>query len=117
MSATTLQTHWGKHHAAYVTKLNALLPGTGLEDSPLETIIRQSTPDTPLFNNAAQVYNHNFYWQSMTPRKPGNEETLGNGPLMQEINKAWGSLARMQADFSVRLYSSLLFSRMSMLLL
>lgn len=70
ISAKTLEFHHGKHHNAYVTNLNKLIEGTGLSEETLENIIRQTAkePDqTGIFNNAAQVWNHDFYWRSMKP--------------------------------------------------
>ncbi len=75
ISATTLKTHHGKHHRGYVDKLNALVRGTGLDGSALETIVQQSAQRGPgdaatvaTFNNAAQAWNHAFYWKSLRPR-------------------------------------------------
>ena len=70
MSAETLRYHHGKHHASYVNKLNAVLDDTDLTQSPLETIILKSSEDeakTGIFNNAAQVWNHDFFWRCMAP--------------------------------------------------
>ena len=64
MSKETLEYHYGKHHQAYVTKLNELIEGTEFEALPLEEIIRKSTDG--VFNNAAQVWNHTFFWNCMT---------------------------------------------------
>lgn len=63
ISAETISYHYGKHHAAYVAKLNTLIEGTAYEDMSLVTIIRQS--EGAVFNNAAQVYNHDFYWRGL----------------------------------------------------
>ncbi len=65
VSATTLELHHGKHQATYVKKLNALLPNSGHSDESLVDIIRHSHQDEPMFNNAAQIWNHNFYFKSM----------------------------------------------------
>lgn len=73
LSRETLEYHYGKHHQAYVTNLNNLLPGTSFADATLETILQEAGPG-PLFNNAAQVWNHSFYWHCLapaaTPQKP-----------------------------------------------
>jgi Fe-Mn family superoxide dismutase len=74
LSPQTIDFHYGKHHATYVRKLNELAEAAGLEEQSLETLIR--TTDGALFNNAAQVWNHDLYWNSMTPdrgTKPGPE--------------------------------------------
>jgi len=82
ISDNTLNIHHGKHHEAYVVNLTKLITGTNLSDESLENIIRKTAKDTSragVFNNAAQVYNHTFYWQSM---KPG-----GGGPPSGNIAK------------------------------
>jgi superoxide dismutase, Fe-Mn family len=84
ISRETLDYHYGRHHRAYVSKLNDLLQGTELERLSLEAVIRATTPDNgvsnPIFNNAAQAWNHAFYWQCLTPHSgaPGDllSETL-----------------------------------------
>lgn len=79
MSAQTFDFHYGKHHAAYVDKLNAAIEGTDLADKSLEEIIQATEGDpskSGVFNNAAQVWNHTFFWNSMTPKgggKPSGE--------------------------------------------
>jgi Fe-Mn family superoxide dismutase len=90
ISARTMSFHYGKHHQAYVTNLNNLIKGTDLENRSLEDIIRSTVSDTTkvsIFNNAAQVWNHTFYWHSMTPH--GGGEPQGN--LREKINKDFGS--------------------------
>lgn len=75
ISARTLDFHYGKHHTAYVANLNKLIDGTDLATASLEDIIKNSANDdgkAGIFNNAAQVWNHTFYWQSMTPGGGGN---------------------------------------------
>ena len=70
VSAKTISFHYGKHHKAYVDKLNELIPGTPYAELSLEDIVKKSAKDDKakaIFNNAGQVWNHNFYWQSMTP--------------------------------------------------
>ena len=69
MSRQTIEYHYGKHHAGYVKKLNALIEGTAYADMPLEDIVRRSDGllDVAVFNNAAQVLNHEMFWNSMSP--------------------------------------------------
>ncbi len=69
ISAETLEYHYGKHHATYVTKLNGLVEGTDMENKSLEEIIKSS--DGGVFNNAAQVWNHTFYWNCLSPNGGG----------------------------------------------
>ncbi|EEK10732.1 superoxide dismutase (Fe), partial [Streptococcus salivarius SK126] len=74
ISAETLEFHHDKHHAAYVNKLNELLPGSGLEGKELDEIIQATAKDDSkqgMFNQAAQVWNHTFYWNCMTPDNGG----------------------------------------------
>ena len=74
ISAQTLEFHYGKHHAGYVAKLNGMIEGTAFADAELETIVRETAGDAAqagLFNNAAQIWNHTFYWNSMTPNGGG----------------------------------------------
>ena len=75
ISAETLEYHYGKHHQAYVDNLNKLVPGTEFENLSLEEIIRKAQPGA-IFNNAAQVWNHSFYWNCLKP-KGGGEPTGG----------------------------------------
>lgn len=94
ISPETLEFHFGKHHKGYVDKLNAALPGSGFENSSLEDIVKKSSGG--MFNNAAQVWNHTFYWNSMSP-KGGGEPT---GSLADAINKTFGSFAQFKEKFS-----------------
>ena len=94
MSEETLQFHYGKHHQAYVKELNKLIKGSKFEDMPLEQIIRESSG--PLFNNAAQTWNHTFFWNCMAPRGGGQP----TGPLAQAINDKWGSYTQFNEAFS-----------------
>lgn len=94
ISAETLEYHYGKHHATYVTKLNGLVEGTDLASKSLEDIIRSS--EGGVFNNAAQVWNHTFYWHCLSPNG-GGEPT---GALADAINAKWGSFADFQAAFN-----------------
>ena len=104
ISAETIRFHYGKHHATYVTKLNGLIGGTEFENSSLEEIITQATAG-PIFNNAAQVWNHTFYWKGLAPNA-GGEPT---GALAQAINDAFGSFEAFKnemTDKSVNLFGS-----------
>jgi superoxide dismutase, Fe-Mn family len=94
ISAETLEYHYGKHHATYVTNLNKLTEGTDLADKSLEDVIAQA--DGPLFNNAAQVWNHTFYWSCMAPGG-GGEPT---GDIAEKINSAFGSYGEFRAQFA-----------------
>ena len=91
ISANTLHFHYGKHHQAYVDNLNKLIAGTELADLPLEKIITATAgkPDkTAIFNNAAQTWNHTFYWHSLQPLGGGEPPAL----LKKKIEAAFGSL-------------------------
>jgi len=94
ISEETLEFHHGKHHQTYVTNLNNLVPGTEFADLSLEEIILKSSG--PIFNNAAQVWNHTFYWNSLTPNG-GGEPT---GVLADAINTAFGSFEKFKEEFS-----------------
>lgn len=94
ISKETLEYHYGKHHAAYVNNLNKLIVDTPFANQTLEQIIKQSSGS--IFNNAAQVWNHTFYWHCMSP-KGGNEPT---GKLADAIVKAFGSFATFKEQFS-----------------
>ncbi len=93
ISAETLQYHHGKHHAKYVSTLNDLIPGTEFENMPLEEIIKKSSGKT--FNQAAQVWNHTFYWNCLSPGGGGAPE----GPLAEAIKKHFGSVEQFQQQF------------------
>ena len=95
ISKETLEFHYGKHHNAYVTNLNNLIPGTEFEDMPLEDIIKKA-PAGGIFNNAAQVWNHTFYWNCLSPNG-GGEPT---GKLLDAINKAFGSFDEFKDKFT-----------------
>lgn len=97
ISAQTLEFHHGKHHKAYVDKLNAAIVGTAYDAEPLETIIAAAheASATGIFNNAAQAWNHTFLWHSMSPHG-GGEPT---GPLTQAINEKFGDLDGFCSEF------------------
>jgi Fe-Mn family superoxide dismutase len=94
MSAETLEYHHDKHHQAYVTNLNNLIPGTEYETMSLEDIIKKA-PAGGIYNNAAQVWNHTFFWNCLSPNGGG----APNGPLMDAINKKWGSFEDFKKAF------------------
>ncbi len=94
ISEETLEFHHGKHHQTYVTNLNNLVPGTEFAELSLEEIIVKSSG--PIFNNAAQVWNHTFYWNSLKPNG-GGEPT---GALADAITATFGSFAAFKEEFS-----------------
>jgi Fe-Mn family superoxide dismutase len=94
ISQETLEYHYGKHHQTYVTNLNKLVAGTEFESMSLEEIISKSKGG--IFNNAAQIWNHTFYWHSLSP-KGGKEPT---GKLAEAINKYFGSFAAFKEQFT-----------------
>jgi Fe-Mn family superoxide dismutase len=98
MSARTLEFHHDKHHQAYVTNLNNLVKGTPMAEIPIEDVIRASAKDegkTAIFNNAAQVWNHTFFWNCMTPRGGGKP----SGEVAQAIEKSFGGLDKFKEEF------------------
>jgi len=94
ISAETLDYHYGKHHNAYVTNLNNLVPGTEFENSSLEEIIMKASGG--VFNNAAQVWNHTFYWNCLSP----NGGDAPSGALAAAIDSAFGSFENFKAEFT-----------------
>ncbi len=92
ISAETLDFHHGKHHNTYVVKLNGLLPGSEYENKSLEEII-MSAPAGGVFNNAAQIWNHTFYWNSLAPNAGG----APTGAIADAINAKWGSFEDFKA--------------------
>ncbi len=98
MSAQTLSFHHGKHHQTYITQLNALIKDTPLADMPLEDIVKQTaTNETKagIFNNAAQVWNHTFFWQSLSPQGGGHPSPT----LDAKLTAAFGSVEAFKALF------------------
>ena len=93
ISKETLEYHYGKHHQTYVTNLNNLIKGTEFENAALEEIIKKSSGG--VFNNAAQVWNHTFYWNGMTPASTGTP----TGPLADAISAKWGSFDKFKEEF------------------
>lgn len=94
ISAETLDFHYGKHHASYVSKLNGLVENTDLADKSLEDIIK--TSEGGIFNNAAQIWNHTFYWNSLSPNGGGT----ATGGIADAIEKTWGSYDAFKTEMS-----------------
>ncbi|MBV7317590.1 superoxide dismutase [Fe] [Shewanella sp. NIFS-20-20] len=94
ISKETLEYHYGKHHNTYVVKLNGLVEGTDLADISLEEIVKTSTGG--IFNNAAQVWNHTFYWHCLAPNA-GGEPT---GAVADAIKAQFGSFEAFQSQFN-----------------
>ncbi|AYR19017.1 superoxide dismutase [Fe] [Alcaligenes faecalis] len=94
ISKETLEFHYGKHHQAYVTNLNNLVAGTELENASLEDVVKKSSGG--VFNNAAQVWNHTFYWNSLSPNGGG----APTGKLADAINAKWGSFDAFKEAFT-----------------
>ena len=93
ISEETFEYHYGKHHQAYVTNLNNLIKGTEFENAGLEDIVKKASGG--LFNNAAQVWNHTFFWNCMKPAGGGEP----GGALAAAINAKWGSYAAFKEAF------------------
>ncbi|KAB7623187.1 superoxide dismutase [Alkalilimnicola sp. S0819] len=94
VSQETLEYHYGKHHQAYVDKTNSLIEGTEHADLPLEELIKKASG--VLFNQAAQIWNHTFYWHSMSPNGGGQP----SGSLAAAIDKAFGSFEEFKKQFN-----------------
>lgn len=94
ISKETLEYHYGKHHQTYVTNLNNLIKGTEFADSSLEDIVKKSAGG--IFNNAAQVWNHTFYWNCLTPKSSGQP----SGKLAEAINQTFGSFDKFKEEFT-----------------
>jgi len=94
ISKETLEFHYGKHHQTYVTNLNNLIKGTEFESASLEDIVRKSSGG--VFNNAAQVWNHTFYWHCLAPNAGGQP----TGALAAAINAKWGSFEAFKDAFT-----------------
>ena len=95
ISRETLEFHYGKHHQTYVDKLNILIPSTEFNSLTLDKIILKSLSG-PIFNNAAQVWNHTFYWNCLTP----NSTKSPTGELLASIEKTWGSFKAFKEKFT-----------------
>ena len=94
ISAETIEFHYGKHHQTYVDKLNGLVDGTELASQSLEDIVKSS--EGGVFNNAAQVWNHTFYWNCLSPNGGG----AATGPVADAINAAFGSFDAFKEQFT-----------------
>lgn len=94
ISAETIEFHYGKHHQTYVTNLNNLISGTSFEDASLESIVTRA--EGGMFNNAAQIWNHTFYWNSLSPNGGGKP----TGALADAINSTFGSFDEFKAEFT-----------------
>lgn len=94
ISKETLEFHYGKHHQTYVTNLNNLIKGTEFENSSLEDIVKKSSGG--VFNNAAQIWNHTFYWNSLSPKGGGKPA----GALAAAIDAKWGSFDAFKDAFT-----------------
>lgn len=94
ISKETLEFHYGKHHQAYVTNLNNLIPGTEFEKMSLDDIIRKSQGG--VFNNAAQIWNHTFYWNCLSPKGGGEPKDK----LLKAITTSFGSFAQFKEEFT-----------------
>ena len=94
ISKETLEFHYGKHHQTYVTNLNNLIKGTEFENASLEDIVKKSSGG--VFNNSAQVWNHTFYWNSMSPNGGGKP----SGDLAAAIDKKFGSYEEFKKQFT-----------------
>ena len=101
ISANTIGFHYGKHHQGYVTKLNAAVQGTALADKSLEEVIKETVSDAAkkgVFNNAAQIYNHTFFWNSLSPKGGGAPE----GALADKIGEAFGGFDKFKEEFAAK---------------
>jgi Fe-Mn family superoxide dismutase len=94
ISAETIDFHYGKHHQTYVTNLNNLAKGTEFEAMPLEDVVRKSQGG--MFNNAAQIWNHTFYWNSLAPKGGGEP----SGKLADAVKKSFGTFGDFKDKFS-----------------
>jgi Fe-Mn family superoxide dismutase len=94
ISAETIEYHYGKHHATYVDKLNGLVPGTEFENASLEEIIKKASGG--IFNNGAQIWNHTFYWNCLSPDGGGEPQ----GALAKAIEQVFGGYTQLKDRFS-----------------
>ncbi len=94
ISEKTLEFHYGKHHKTYVEKVNKMVEGTEFANASLEDIIRKA--DGGIFNNGAQVWNHTFYFEALSP----NPQKAPKGKLAQAIDDVYGSLEQFKEDFA-----------------
>jgi superoxide dismutase, Fe-Mn family len=99
ISANTIGFHYGKHHKTYVDNLNNLVKGTDLEGKPLEAVVMATAgkaDKAPLFNNSAQIWNHDFYWRSLKPNGGG----VPTGKIADKINESFGSFEEFKKQLS-----------------
>ena len=99
ISGNLMSFHYGKHHQGYVNKYNELVQGTQFADQPLETVIKKtanSKEDKTLFNNAAQIFNHTFFWHSMKPKGGGEP----HAKMKSAIQHTWNSIGAFRAEFT-----------------
>ncbi|HXH74766.1 MAG TPA: superoxide dismutase [Bacteriovoracaceae bacterium] len=96
ISAETMELHYEKHHHGYVTTLNELIKGSKLEHMPLQELILSSEQGSPVYNNAAQIWNHTFFWNCMKPQGGGNP----TGKIEGLINKRWNSFEKFKEEFT-----------------
>ena len=96
ISKETLEYHYGKHHNAYVDKLNAAIGGGKYENLSLDDIVRESKGDAKVFNNAAQTWNHTFYWNCLSPNGGGEP----SGAIADAIKSSFGSFETFKQQFS-----------------
>jgi Fe-Mn family superoxide dismutase len=94
ISRETLEFHYGKHHAAYVTNLNKLIPGTEFENMPLEDVVKKASGG--IFNNAAQIWNHTFYWNCLMPSGGGEPK----GAVAEMMAKNFGGFPNFRVEFT-----------------
>lgn len=103
ISKETLEYHYGKHHKAYVDNLNKLIPGTEFENMSLEETIKKSSG--PIFNNAAQVWNHTFYWHCMTPKSAG-EPTGKLADAIKKTFKSYDDFKKLFTETAIKTFGS-----------
>jgi Fe-Mn family superoxide dismutase len=96
ISEETLEFHYGKHHKTYVDKLNAAVPGTEFEGKTLEEVVKASKGG--VFNNAAQIWNHTFYWHCLSPNGGG----AASGSVASAIDAAFGSFDKFKEEFTAQ---------------
>lgn len=97
LSKETLEYHYGKHHAAYITNLNGLIENTDFANMPIEDIVARA--DGPVFNNAAQAFNHTFYWGGMKP-PTGDKDNLPTGQIADALKESFGDFEAFKTQFS-----------------
>lgn len=96
VSSETLEFHYGRHHKAYIEKLNRLVQDSRFREASIEDIIRQAEPGA-LFNNAAQAWNHTFFWNCLAPEKSGE---MISSHLAKALKDSFGSIEKFQEDFA-----------------